>query len=50
MNGVLSASKLMKASQVRKKCAEMRNNPTQMFLVELEAKRKLNEMNRKVSN
>ncbi|WP_002145542.1 hypothetical protein [Bacillus cereus] len=49
MNGVLSASKLMKASEVRKQCTEMRNNPTQMFVVEMRAKRKLSEMNRKVS-
>ncbi len=49
MNGVLSASRLMKASQVRKQCAEMRNNPTQMFVTEMRAKRKLGEMNRKVS-
>ncbi|MED1403808.1 hypothetical protein P4U07_13400 [Bacillus mycoides] len=27
MNGVLSASKLIKASQVRQQCAEMRNEP-----------------------
>ncbi|WP_262386273.1 MULTISPECIES: hypothetical protein [unclassified Bacillus (in: firmicutes)] len=27
MNGVLSASKLMKAAQVRKECAEAINNP-----------------------
>lgn len=49
MNGVLSASKLMKASQVQKECAEMRNNPAVMIAMELEAKRKLYEMNRKVS-
>ncbi|WP_263701489.1 hypothetical protein [Bacillus thuringiensis] len=49
MNGVLSASKLMTASQVCKQCAEMRNNPTQMFVTEMRAKRKLSEMNRKVS-
>ncbi|WP_176342280.1 hypothetical protein [Bacillus thuringiensis] len=47
MNGVLSASKLMKASQVRKQCAEMRNNPTKMFVVEMRAKRKLSVMNHK---
>ncbi|MEN1934995.1 hypothetical protein AAIE21_05130 [Paenibacillus sp. 102] len=50
MNGVLSASKLMKAAQIRKECAEMRNNPSVMIAMELEAKRKLYEMNRKVSN
>ncbi|WP_186320873.1 hypothetical protein [Bacillus mycoides] len=50
MNGVLSASKLMKASQVRKQCAEMRNNPVLLMAMELEAKQKLSEMNRKVSS
>ena len=50
MNGVLSASKLMKASQVRKQCAEVRNNPTQLFVIEMRRKRKLSEMNRKVSS
>ncbi|EOV9525618.1 hypothetical protein ACN5TA_000509 [Bacillus cytotoxicus] len=48
MNGVLSASKLMKASQVRKQCAKMRNNPQMLLAVELEAKRYIYEMNRKV--
>ncbi|MCU5687120.1 hypothetical protein OCB18_05230 [Bacillus cereus] len=50
MNGVLSASRLMKASQVRQQCAEMRNNPTQMFVTEMRAKCQLREMNRKVSS
>ncbi|WP_406622173.1 hypothetical protein V6946_27730 [Bacillus sp. PPSBB_2] len=49
MNGVLSASKLMKASEVVKKCAETRNNPAMLLITELEAKRKMYEMNRKVS-
>ncbi|ASN71424.1 MULTISPECIES: hypothetical protein [Bacillus cereus group] len=49
MNGVLSASKLMKASLVRQQCAEMRNNPALLLITELEAKRKMYEMNRKVS-
>lgn len=49
MNGVLSASKLMKVSDVRKQCAEMRNNPALLLITELEAKRKMYEMNRKVS-
>ena len=48
MNGVLSASKLMKASQVRQQCAEMRDNPALLLITELEAKRKMYEMNRKV--
>lgn len=50
MNGVLSASKLMKASQVRKQCAEMRNSPALLLAMELEAKRNIYEMNRKVSS
>ncbi|MED1299846.1 hypothetical protein P4U65_04655 [Bacillus pacificus] len=50
MNGVLSASKLMKASQVREQCAEMRNNPVMLLITELEAKKKIYEMNRKVSD
>lgn len=50
MNGMLSASKLMKAGQVRKECAEMRKHKAVMFVAEMEAKRKLIEMNRKVSN
>ncbi|MGH1142111.1 hypothetical protein [Bacillus pseudomycoides] len=49
MNGVLSASKLMTASQVQKQCAEVRNNPTQLFVTEMRRKRKLSEMSRKVS-
>ncbi|MFJ8529941.1 hypothetical protein [Bacillus sp. NPDC094106] len=48
MNAVLSASKLMTASEVRKQCAEMRNNLTVMFVIELEAKQKLREMNGKL--
>ncbi|EEM02016.1 hypothetical protein bmyco0002_56350 [Bacillus pseudomycoides] len=39
----------MTAAHVRKECAEMRNNPALMIAMELEAKRKLYEMNRKVS-
>ncbi|ENQ3078621.1 hypothetical protein [Bacillus multifaciens] len=50
MNGVLSASKLMTAAEVRQKCAEVRNSPAQMFINEKRAKQKLREMNRKVSN
>ncbi|WP_179211910.1 hypothetical protein [Bacillus sp. K2I17] len=49
MNGVLSASRLMKASQVRQQCAEMRNNPALLIITELEAKRRIYEMNREVS-
>ncbi|MED3076366.1 hypothetical protein [Bacillus wiedmannii] len=49
MNGVLSASKLMKASEVVKRCAEMRKSPVILLVTELEAKCQLKEMNRKVS-
>ncbi|HDR3896745.1 hypothetical protein ACQVTU_14960 [Bacillus cereus] len=45
MNIVLSASKLMKASEIRKKCAEMRQQLALMFVIELEVKRQLREMN-----
>ncbi|WP_176342305.1 hypothetical protein [Bacillus thuringiensis] len=47
MNRVLFASKLMKASEVVKRCAEMRNNPALLFITKLEAKRKLSVMNHK---
>ncbi|WP_309319646.1 hypothetical protein [Bacillus cereus] len=50
MNGVLSASRLMKASEVVKRCAEMRKNPAILLITELEAKCQLREMNRNVSN
>ncbi|CCW04844.1 MULTISPECIES: hypothetical protein [Bacillus] len=50
MNGVLSASKLMKASDVVKRCAEMRKSPALLLVTEIEAKCQLREMNRKVSN
>ncbi|MGH1274418.1 hypothetical protein ACQVWA_13300 [Bacillus cereus] len=50
MNGVLSASRLMKASEVVKRCAEMRNSPALLLITELEAKRKMYLMNRKVSS
>lgn len=50
INGVFTASKLMKASQVRQQCAELRNNPALIIAMELEAKKKIYEMNRKVSS
>ncbi|MEM5663804.1 hypothetical protein AAHB94_08285 [Bacillus toyonensis] len=50
MNGVLSASKLMKALEVIKKCAETRKHPAMLLVTEIEAKRKMYEMNRKVSS
>ncbi|WP_336973805.1 hypothetical protein [Bacillus thuringiensis] len=50
MKGVLSASKLMKASDVVKRCAEMRKSPALLLVTEIEAKCQLREMNRKVSS
>lgn len=50
MNGVLSASKLMKASDVVKKCAEMRKSPGLLLITEIEAKCQLREMSRNVSS
>ncbi|WP_197235572.1 hypothetical protein [Bacillus cereus] len=50
MNGVLFASKLMKASDVVKRCAGMRNSPALLLITELEAKCQLREKNRKVSD
>ncbi|WP_232306095.1 hypothetical protein [Bacillus cereus] len=50
MNRVLSASKLMKASEVVKRCSEMKKSPALLFITELEAKCQLREMNRKVSS
>lgn len=41
VNGVLSASKMMKAAEVRRKCAEMRSNPALLLAIELETKSKL---------
>ncbi|WP_180227135.1 hypothetical protein [Bacillus cereus] len=47
MNGILSASKIMTAAQVREMCAEIKNNLAIMFVVELEVKQKLRELNSK---
>ncbi|MGG6448627.1 hypothetical protein [Pseudobacillus badius] len=41
MNGVLSASRLMTAAEVRMECQKLLNNPTLLLAVELEAKKKL---------
>ncbi|EJQ43992.1 hypothetical protein IEQ_04779 [Bacillus cereus BAG6X1-2] len=48
MNGVLSATRMMKGHEVRKRCAEAKNSPTLLLAMELEAKRKLYEKNREV--
>ncbi|MGG0258441.1 hypothetical protein ABEY48_15190 [Bacillus mycoides] len=50
MNGVLLAIRIMKEHEVVKKCAEARNTPVLLESMESEAKRKLDELNRKVSN
>ncbi|EKS8367427.1 hypothetical protein [Bacillus thuringiensis] len=47
LNIVLSASKLMKASEVIEKCAEMRQQLAFMFVIELEVKQQLRELNGK---
>ncbi|HDR8451094.1 TPA: hypothetical protein QC311_003619 [Bacillus cereus] len=47
MNGVLSAIRMMKGHEVRKKCAEAKSSPTLLLAMELEAKKRLYEMNRK---
>ncbi|WP_198401597.1 hypothetical protein [Parageobacillus thermoglucosidasius] len=41
MYAVLSASRLMKAAEVREVCAELRNNPTLLMALELAAKETL---------
>jgi hypothetical protein len=48
MNGVLSVSKLMKGSQVRKECERMRKERALLLVVELQAKERLYQMNHKV--
>ncbi|MBC6971248.1 hypothetical protein H9I32_02080 [Bacillus sp. Xin] len=46
MNGVLSATRLMKAHEIVKRCAVARKNPEILEAMELEAKQKLYEMNK----
>ncbi|CAM4019076.1 hypothetical protein [Mesobacillus zeae] len=41
MNQVLSASRLMKAAEVKEICREMRKNRAMLLAVEVEAKRRL---------
>ncbi|QNU27465.1 hypothetical protein IC803_14485 [Geobacillus sp. 46C-IIa] len=47
---VLSASRLMKAKEIRKLCAELRNNPTLILVLNAEAKAKLYNMKKAVSS
>ncbi|WP_179955754.1 hypothetical protein [Bacillus sp. SH7-1] len=48
MNGVLSVTRIMKGHEVRRRCAEAKNSPTLLLAMELEAKRRIYEMNREV--
>jgi hypothetical protein len=41
MNICFSASRLMKVSEVRNLCQEMKNNPILLMALELEAKKRL---------
>ncbi|MFB5251195.1 hypothetical protein ACE38F_12475 [Bacillus mycoides] len=45
MNGVLTATRLMKAHEIVKRCAVARKNPEILEAMEFEAKQKLYEMN-----
>ncbi|MGG6447297.1 hypothetical protein [Pseudobacillus badius] len=47
MNGVLSASRLMTAAEVRKQCKEWRDNPILLLAIEFEGKQKLFQLNKK---
>jgi hypothetical protein len=44
MNGVFTASRMMKASEVLQMCREAKKNPALLIAVELEAKEKLFKM------
>ena len=44
MNFTFSASRLMKAGEVRKLCKEMRDNPTWLLAVEVKARNKMIQM------
>lgn len=44
MNIVLSASRLMKVSEVRRLCEEMRQRPEVVLATELEAKKRVYEL------
>lgn len=45
MNGVLSATRLMKGYEIIKRCAEARKNPEILEAMEFEAKKRLYEIN-----
>jgi hypothetical protein len=44
MNFTFSASRLMKAREVKELCKELRNNPTLLLAVEVKARKKMNQM------
>ncbi|WLR50067.1 hypothetical protein LC040_12315 [Bacillus tianshenii] len=48
MNGVLTASRLMTAKEVKEECAKALSNPCLLIAVELEAKRQLLALNWKM--
>ncbi|HHK5535283.1 TPA: hypothetical protein ACQUHH_003759 [Bacillus mobilis] len=50
MNGVFVATRIMKGHEIVKLCAEAKSSPLLLEAMESEAKRKLYEMNRKVSD
>ncbi|WP_180232153.1 hypothetical protein [Bacillus toyonensis] len=50
MNGVFVATRMMKGHEIVKLCAEAKNSPLLLEVMESEAKRQLYEMNRKVSS
>lgn len=47
MNGVLSASKLMTAGEVRKECKKALSDPALLIVVELKVKEKLFSLSKK---
>ncbi|UAT29545.1 hypothetical protein K7T73_13145 [Bacillus badius] len=47
MNGLLSASKLMTAAEVREQCKKALKNPALLIVVELEVKQKLFSLSKK---
>ena len=49
MYAVLSASRLMKAKEIRNMCDELRNNPTLLLALDVEAKAKLYNMKKAAS-
>jgi hypothetical protein len=47
---VLSASRLMKVSEVRRLCEDIRKNPTLLMALELEAKKRLLDKKQKAAS